>query len=148
MHRDGAPPVNVPADWLRFWPFPAGTEGRSFVSGRPSHSRLRVAYFRREKDDRLLARAWFGPETEGPPDHVHGGAIAAVLDEAMGGACWMHGHRVLAGRLSVTYRKLVPFGTDATVEAWIDLVDGRKISTRARLLDERGETCADADGCL
>lgn len=114
-----APPLNIDPTWEAFWPFPALVEGRSFISGRQAGDRMRVVYFRRADDDRLLARAWFGPGAEGPPSHAHGGAIAAVLDEAMGGACWMHGHAVLAARLTVTYLRPVPLGTDATVEAWI-----------------------------
>jgi len=141
-----APAVVAEPGWEPVWPFPPGTEGRSFVSGRDNHSRLRVAYFRARNDDRLLARAWFGARAEGPPAHAHGGAIAAVLDEAMGGACWMHGHRVLAGRIGVTFLRPVPLGTDATVEAWIDLVDGRKISARARLLGKGGTTLAESEG--
>ncbi len=141
-----APPLNIDPTWEAFWPFPALVEGRSFISGRQAGDRMRVAYFRRADDDRLLARAWFGPGAEGPPSHAHGGAIAAVLDEAMGGACWMHGHAVLAARLTVTYLRPVPLGTDATVEAWIDLVEGRKISARARMLDADGRAFAEADG--
>ena len=36
----------------------------------------------------------------GPPGHVHGGAMAAALDEAMGAVCWMNGHPVVAATIS------------------------------------------------
>jgi len=140
------PPLDVDPGWVPLWPFPALSEGKSFVSGHQAAGRMRVAYFRKPDDDRLLARAWFGPGAEGPPSHAHGGAIAAVLDEAMGGVCWMNGHAVLAARLTITYLRPVPLGTDATVDAWIDLIEGRKVSTRGRLLDRDGSPFAEADG--
>lgn len=65
-----------------------------FVSGDADDDRLRVAYFRRNEDDALLATVWFGSKAEGPPHHAHGGSIAAVLDEAMGASAWICGsHR-------------------------------------------------------
>jgi acyl-coenzyme A thioesterase PaaI-like protein len=140
------PPITVDPGWEPLWPFPKLSEGRSFVSGRQAADRMRVAYFRKADDDRLLARAWFGPGTEGPPAHAHGGAIAAVLDEIMGGVCWMNGHPVLAARVTINFARPIPLGTDATVEAWIDLIEGRKISTRARLLDAESLVFAEADG--
>lgn len=144
---DEAPPAAPGPGWEPVWPFPGGMEGRSFVNHEAGNeSRLRVAYFRRPDDDRLYAKAWFGRRAEGPPDHAHGGAIAAVLDEAMGGVCWMLGHRVLAGRITVTFKSPVPLGTDATVEAWIDFIEGRKITPRARLIGAGGQIYAESDG--
>jgi hypothetical protein len=54
-----------------------------FVSGDRTGARFRMRYFR-DDAGHLVARVWFGPETEGPPDHAHGGSIAAVLDEVLG----------------------------------------------------------------
>lgn len=94
----------------------------------------------------LHARAWFGRETQGPPGHVHGGAMAAVLDEAMGGACWMNGHRTVAAKISVSFLEMLKLETETTVEAAIERTDGRKIYLRAKMLDGRGTTIAEADG--
>jgi acyl-coenzyme A thioesterase PaaI-like protein len=76
------------------------------VSGETAADRTRVRYYR--ADDHLHACVWFGPLTEGPPDSVHGGAIAAVLDEAMGAVSWMLGHRVLGARITVNYLQRTP----------------------------------------
>ena len=94
----------------------------------------------------LYARAWFGRETQGPPGHVHGGAMAAVLDEAMGGACWMNGHRTVAAKISVSFLEMLKLETETTVEAAIERTDGRKIYLRAKMSDGRGTTIAEADG--
>lgn len=116
------------------------------MSGDIESSRIRIAYFRKRDDDHLFARVWFGPGAEGPPLHAHGGAMAAVLDEAMGGVCWMNDHKVLAARLSVNFLRPLPLDTHTTVEAWIMSVDGRKISVSSRLLDAQGQVVAEAEG--
>ncbi len=120
--------------------------GRSFVSGEPDGDRLRVRYFQRASDGALVARAWFGPGTEGPPAHVHGGCISALLDETMGLACWTAGRKVLASRLDVRFRAILPLGTLCTVEAWVDHAEGRHVTTRSRLLGPDGTVHAKGEG--
>mgnify|MGYP001570863410 CR=1 FL=1 len=94
----------------------------------------------------LYARAWFGRETQGPPGHVHGGAMAAVLDEAMGGACWMNGHRAVAAKISVSFIAMLKLHSETTVEARVERTDGRKIYVRAKMCDARATPIAEADG--
>ena len=93
----------------------------------------------------LYAKAWFGRETQGPPGHVHGGAMAAVLDEAMGGVCWMNGHRTVAARISVSFLEMLKLATETIVESRIERVDGRKVYLRATLLDGE-QRVAESDG--
>ena len=131
---------------IPYWPFPPGSEGRSFVSGDRDPSRIRVLYFRKEGDPCLHARVWLGPHAEGPPHHAHGGATTAVLDEAMGGACWMNGHAVVGARISVNFVRPVPLPFEGTVEAWIDRVEGRKVTVGARLAAADGAVLVEADG--
>ncbi|HXT52702.1 MAG TPA: PaaI family thioesterase, partial [Thermoanaerobaculia bacterium] len=98
--RTVPPPVRPEPGWKALDPFRIEGGRGSFVSGDPVGDTLRVAYFRREGDGRLMGRAWFGPGTAGPPGHAHGGAMAAVLDEAMGAAAWMAGHIAVAAHLA------------------------------------------------
>ncbi|MGH9846821.1 MAG: hypothetical protein ACREEM_49620 [Blastocatellia bacterium] len=42
--------------------------------------------------------------------------------------------------------RLLPLGTLATLEAWAEQTDGRKVSTRGRLLDSSGEPFAEGKG--
>jgi len=118
----------------------------SFVSGDPGGDRLRVALFRRDDDGAVVGRAWFGPHAEGPPGYVHGGAMAALLDEAMGLCCWVAGHRVLAKELTVGFRRPLPLLTTVTLECPITAVDGRAVTTSGRLLLPGGEVAAEARG--
>jgi acyl-coenzyme A thioesterase PaaI-like protein len=149
MSRELAgPPEVVPeAGWTPIDPFRLEGGAGSFVTGdAQGQSRLRVRYFLRSGDGRLVGRAWFGPGAQGPPGHAHGGAIAAVLDEAMGAAAWVAGHIAVAARLDTNFQRMVPLGTDATLEAWVEREEGRKIWTAGRLLDGDGEPFAAAGG--
>lgn len=151
---EGPPEVGPEPGWVVVEP-PRLEGGRgSFVSGDAAEGRLRVRYFRHEKgfepeaggDRRLVGRAWFGPGAQGPPDHSHGGSIAAVLDEAMGAAAWSSGYVVVAARLVTDFRRMIPLGTDAFLEAWVDRVEERKVWTAGRLLRADGEPFAEAEG--
>lgn len=59
----------------------------------------------------------FDARAQGAPGFAHGGALAAVLDEAMAVACWLRGRRALVARLEVEYTKPVPLGVTVTVAA-------------------------------
>lgn len=146
VKKTSAPEVVPEPGWVPVKPFRLEGGRGSFVSGEPEGDRLRVRYFRRESDARLMGRAWFGPGAQGPPGHAHGGSIAAVLDEAMGAAAWLEGHLVVAVQLNTSFRTMLPLGTDASMEAWVEGVDGRKVRAHARLLAADGSTFAEADG--
>jgi hypothetical protein len=121
---------------------------RSFVSGDPDGERLRVAWFRRDDDGALVGRAWCGPLAEGPPAHVHGGAMAALLDEAMGLCCWVHGHRVLARGIEVAFRRPLALGSVVWLVGRIVGHDGRRLTTSGTLSSEGdgGVVFAEATG--
>ena len=105
-----------------------------FVSGDQTGNRFRMKYFR-DQESHLVARVWFGPVTEGPPAHAHGGSIAAVLDEVLGLAAWAAGHQVVVGNLNVNFRNLLPIQTVVQVNTRIVSVQGRKIMVH-------GEVCS------
>ena len=134
-----APPVPpAPDGWEPVAPLLLEGGRGSFVSGDADGDRLRVAYFRRRDDGHLVGRAWFGPRSVGPPGHAHGGSIAAVLDEAMGAAAWMAGLIVVAAQLTTDFRRLLPLGTDAVLEAWVEGHQGRKVNTAGVIRGEDG----------
>ncbi len=139
-------PQPIKDDLIPVDPFPRLAGGGAFVSGDPQSDRLRVRYFPRQHDNVLVALVWFGPGTEGPPGHAHGGSVASALDEAMGGAAWHAGLPVVAARLTIDFREMVPIGIEATIEARIDRVDGRKVRTRGRLTDGAGRVYAEGEG--
>lgn len=139
-----APPAIPENGWTPVQPFPS-LDTNSFLVANPSGESVRIAYFRGPEDGVLYAKAWFGRETQGPPGHVHGGAMAAVLDEAMGGVCWMNGHRTVAARISVSFLEMLKLDTETIVESRIERVDGRKVYLRATLTDG-ARRVAESDG--
>ena len=117
---------------------------RSFVSSDPTGDRIRVAYY--TTGGTTWARAWFGPGAEGPPGHAHGGATAAVLDEAMGMAALLTGRVVVGRRIEVDYHALVPLGEVVTVEVAADAAAGRSVRVEATLRRSDGTVCCSAAG--
>jgi len=142
--REGQPNLEGESTWAPT-PLPMEVGIESYVSGDPAGDRLRVRYFR-DESGRLRGKVWFGPGTQGPPGHAHGGSIASILDEAMGGAAWMGGHPAVALELTSRFRNMIPLGTVATLSAEITEVHGRKVRTRGQLEGADGTLFAEAEG--
>ena len=120
--------------------------GRQFITGDIMTDRIRLKYFKREHDNALMARIWFGPAAEGPIGHVHGGSMAALLDESMGLAVLLTGSMAFTAKLTVKYRKMLPLGSVVTLEAKIKNVSNRKILTFGTIYNEKGEVISKAEG--
>ena len=63
---------------------------------------------------------------EGPPQHIHGGYVAAIFDQFMGMAQILGKQPGMTGRLTVHYHRPTPLNTDLDLEAWVEKVEGRK----------------------
>lgn len=72
--------------------------------------------------------------------------MAAVLDEAMGAAAWMAGHAVVAARLTINFRRMLPLEQEVLLETAVHQVDGKKITTRGRIFGVDGEPYAEGEG--
>ena len=141
------PPVDLSgeAGWVPFDAPALVGESLRFVSGEPDGNRFRVRYYR-DAGQQLQARIWFGPETEGPPGHAHGGSVAAVLDEVLGLAAWAAGYPIVVGNLNVSFRNLLPLEQVVTVESWVVSAEGRKVLVHGRIFS--GETVHAEGECL
>ncbi len=69
----------------------------------------------------------FGLAFEGAPGCVHGGFVAAVLDEALGMASAFSGAPGMTAELTTRYRQHTPILTSLRIEARLVSVEGRKI---------------------
>jgi acyl-coenzyme A thioesterase PaaI-like protein len=136
-----APIATPEPDWVPVVPFPS-PEGTFLADG----DRVRLAYFRKHGEPVLYAKAWFGRKTMGPPGHVHGGAMAATLDEAMGAASWMNDLPSVAATITISFLAMLPIETETVVVAYIDRVEGRKVYLRSSLTDPSGRVVAEATG--
>ena len=121
--------------------------GRSFLYGpHADESIMRLRWYLRDADDVLIGKAWWGPGAQGPPGHAHGGSMAAILDEALGSACWASGHPVVAAELKTTFHEMLPLEAVYTIEAWIESVDGRKVGARGHIVGDDSTVYTSATG--
>lgn len=131
-------------DWETFDAPGLVGETLRFVSGDQTGNRFRMKYFR-DREQNLVARVWFGPVTEGPPEHAHGGSIAAVLDEVLGLASWAAGHPVVVGNLNISFRQMLPIQTVVQVKTRLVSVQGRKIMVHGDIRSLDGVLYASAE---
>lgn len=93
---------------------------------------------------RVRAVATFGAQYEGPPGHVHGGLVAASLDEMVGMAQSLAVPGGMTGTIRVRYHRPTPLFREVALEAWVDRIEGRKVFTIGTISAD-GELCAEAD---
>lgn len=96
-------------------------------------------------DGTAFAAFHLGAAYEGPPDLVHGGVSALILDQMLGEAAAAGGAPGMTGRLNLTYRRPTPLG-DLGAKAWIHEVDGHKTTVRGHILGPDGEPTVEAEG--
>ena len=98
---------------------------------------------------RADGRAWaefdLGAAYEGPPNHVHGGISALILDHILGEVA-SHGlsKPLFTGTITLRYLRGTPLGRLRS-DAWIERVDGIKTFARGTISDSGGPT-VEADG--
>ena len=106
--------------------------GPCFVCGTENPHSVGITWFENETGA-IQANMVFTTAHQGPPAHVHGGASAAVLDEAMGAAVWRAGYSVVAVNLEINYKKPIPLGENIVIEARIGEVKPHKILTTSEI---------------
>jgi hypothetical protein len=94
---------------------------------------------------KAIGRVNFGTAYEGVPGHVHGGMVAAALDETLGYLAVNHDIGGLTAVLTIRYRAPTPLETDLTIEATVVRSDGRKAFVEGRLM-VGGAVAAEAEG--
>jgi acyl-coenzyme A thioesterase PaaI-like protein len=94
---------------------------------------------------RAIGRATFDTPYEGPPGCVHGAVLAAAFDQVINIANIHSGTAGPTATLSLQYKKPTPLGAPLEFEAWVESVDGRKISSRA-VVRCAGEITVEASG--
>jgi len=90
------------------------------------------------EDRSISTKVTLGLSQQGPPGYAHGGASAALLDEAMGSAVWSAGHQVVSVNLQVNYKKPLPLETPIWVNAFVESIEGRVINARSSINLEDG----------
>jgi uncharacterized protein (TIGR00369 family) len=100
--------------------------GWCFVCGHENPHSIGITMF--VDDGGILTSEFILNEAQqGPPGYSHGGASAAILDEAMGLVVWAAGHKVAAVNIEVNYHKPLPLNQPLSLEARITQIDEHKI---------------------
>ncbi|MBM3730837.1 MAG: PaaI family thioesterase [Actinobacteria bacterium] len=92
----------------------------------------------------VTGRVTYGLAYEGPPGCVHGGFVAAALDEVLGQTQSLTGEPGMTGELVVRYKAPTPLYVELVITGRVVKVDGRKIYTHATVM--AGDTlCAESE---
>jgi len=124
---------------------PSGHVDFSPLLGRANPLAPPMEFYLDDDGPKVCANVTFGHAYEGPPGHVHGGLIAAALDELLGATQALSGSPGMTAQLDVSYRAPTPLHVPLRFESTLDDVVGRKIYTSGRVFN--GDTlCAEATG--
>ncbi|MEY4081063.1 MAG: hypothetical protein RL430_1493, partial [Actinomycetota bacterium] len=96
-------------------------------------------------EKRVVSSILFNEAYQGPPACVHGGFVAALLDEALGRTRHLTDRNCVTGSLLVTYRRPTPVNVPLTVDARITEMHDRKMVVRGEIL-ANGEVTAVGEG--
>lgn len=119
--------------------------GECFVCGTSNPNGIGLRWYLQE-DMSIIGYVTLGLAQQGPPNHAHGGASAAMLDEAMGSSAWAGGHKAMTVSMTTNYRKAVPLGVPLEVFGRIDHVEGRKIFTKSSIVLPDGTVAVEGEG--
>ncbi len=97
----------------------------------------RVQYF--YEDDELAAYVKFTSAYEGPPGFVHGGYVAAVMDEIFGFCQSKLDDPYMTGTLELKYLMPVPLNQQLKMTSQVERVEGRKAFLTAQMVDHNNK---------
>lgn len=121
----------------------AGTFTGCFGCGPDNPRGLRLEFLR--DGDAVVSHTSLGLEYAGYRNFIHGGVIAAILDEAMGWALLhIRGRYGVTRSLTVDYRRPVRVASRLTVRASIDAFRTESAEISAMIRDHRGRVLASA----
>lgn len=132
--------------WEAIRPFAVGGNQPQFVSAEQHEDRILHRYFWDEASKSIYAFVRLGVGAQGPPGKAHGGALAAILDEAMGMVAWRQKISVVAAELRVRYRLPTPLWEELIVRSWIEESEGRNSEIRSEITLADGTVCVQGGG--
>ena len=85
-------------------------------------------------ENSITAKARFHEGYQGPPACVHGGLVAALLDDALGRTRHLTGRNCVTGSLNISYQRPTPINADLTIQARIDEILERKFLVTGEIM--------------
>ena len=122
--------IEMGSDWKKLYRniSTASDGSRSFLDCAVKDGKsFKYAFFLNAKLQCVKGVIEFGPYCRGPIGHVHGGAIATVLDSVTGACLSYLDSKALTAYLNVDFERPLPLNTTTLVEAKIDKIEGRKV---------------------
>jgi acyl-coenzyme A thioesterase PaaI-like protein len=126
---------------------PAMRDGSGcFACGQANPIGLRLRFT--ADGDTVRAEFTPGPHYQGYDGVVHGGIVAAALDDAMAQLFHMKGQESLTARLEIRFRKEAPVGERLVVTAWLTGGRAKLFTAEAALSLPDGTRLAEAKGAF
>ncbi|HKZ44510.1 MAG TPA: PaaI family thioesterase [Anaerolineales bacterium] len=119
--------------------------GYCFVCGKDNQSGMGVRWLLME-DLSISTEVTLDLAQQGPPGYAHGGASAALLDEAMGTSVWVAGKQAVAVNLQVNYLKPLPLHVPFRVNGRVEKIEGRKIFASSSISSMDGTILVNGQG--
>jgi uncharacterized protein (TIGR00369 family) len=122
-----------------------------FLCGRQNDIGLKMSWFNDEEAQQVRSTVTVPEQFNGYPGFVHGGIVAAILDETAGRAVLLDGsdeNLMVTLKLEIKYRKPTPTGAPLTAVGWVlSQTDTRaKVAAELRLSD--GTVLAQSEALL
>ena len=121
---------------------------RCFVCGQRNPFGLQLIF--RVEEDAIVSDFQPRAEHQGFPGVIHGGIVAAILDEALGRTSVLsqHSEWTMTGRLEIRYRRYVPYGPLLRVRATLGTERRRMIQAKGVITfsDDETSVLAEAQG--
>ncbi|XP_074539926.1 acyl-coenzyme A thioesterase THEM4 [Halichoeres trimaculatus] len=95
------------------------------------------ALFVNRKEQKCVGIWQLGHLLEGPPGHVHGGAIATTIDTVTGCLASLSG-AVMTANLNINYRSPIQLGSTVVMESVVDKKEGRKTFVSCKVTSPDG----------
>jgi len=100
-----------------------------------------------DENKKLIGKVTFAPAYEGPPGLVHGGYIAACMDEMFGIAVSHSDIKepCMTGTMKVIYRAPVPLQQEIIYTSWVEREEGRKVFAKCTVTDSNNNLCCEGE---
>jgi acyl-coenzyme A thioesterase PaaI-like protein len=121
--------------------------GGCFACGQTNPIGLRLR-FEPDRDEGIRAEFTPGPQYQGYEGVLHGGIVAAALDDAMANLFHLRGRETMTARLEIRYRREAPIGRRLVVTAKTTGERGRFFTAEATLALPDGTCLAEARATL
>jgi uncharacterized protein (TIGR00369 family) len=115
-----------------------------FACGQENPIGLRLRFT--EEGDGVRAEFTPGPHYQGYEGVVHGGIVAAALDDAMAQLFHMKGQESVTAKLEIRFRRETPVGHRLVVTARLTGQRGKSFTAEAALSSTEGTRLAEAKG--